>query len=96
MVTLIAILKVKEGKMDEVISKLKVAVPHIKKTEPKCLEYIPHRIKGDDNKIIFYEKYADQEAVDLHAKNLPENLKDILPLVEPDIDIKTCFDIFDK
>ena len=96
MITLIATLKAKEGKMDEAVSKFKAAVTQIKKTEPKCLEYIVHSIKGEDNKIIVYEKYADQEAVDLHAKNLPENLKEVLPLVEPDIDIKTCVDIFDK
>ena len=95
MITLIATLKVKEGKMDDAVSKFKAAVTHIKKTEPKCLEYIVHKIKGED-KLIVYEKYADQEAVDLHAKNLPENLKEVLPLVEPDIDIKICFDIFDK
>ena len=97
MITLIATLKVKDGKMDEFISKLKVAVPNIRKTEPGCLEYIPHTIKGEANSIIFYEKYTDQAAVDLHGKNLPENLKEILPLVvEGSLDIKICADIFDK
>ena len=37
MITLIATLKVKEGKMDEVIKVLREIVPKIKEAEPGCL-----------------------------------------------------------
>ncbi|GAG80831.1 unnamed protein product, partial [marine sediment metagenome] len=44
MVTIIATLKVKEGKLDEAIEVLKEIVPQIKASEPGTLEYIPHTV----------------------------------------------------
>ncbi len=93
MITLIATLKVKEGKMDEVKEKLKQLAAHVKKTEPGVVEYMPHTVKGQDNTIIFYEKYRDKDALRIHSENLPANFKDISPLLEPGMDIKTCFEI---
>ena len=57
MITLIATLKIKEGKMEEAVNALKEIVPKIKASEPGCLEYIPHTVRGDENTIIIYEKY---------------------------------------
>ncbi len=93
MITLIATLKVKEGKMDEAIALLKEIAPKVKETEPGCLEYTPHRVKGDDNAIIFYEKYRDKEALKAHSANIGNTLGKLLPLLEPGMDIKTCFEI---
>lgn len=93
MITLIATLKVKDGKMDEAKDKLKKLSEHVKKTEPGCLEYIPHTLKGEDNTIVFYEKYRDKEALQIHSANLKENFKEVMPLLEPGMDIKTCFEI---
>jgi len=93
MITLIATIKVKEGKMDEAIEVLKEAVPKIKDSEPGCVNYVPHTIKGLDNAIIFYEKYKDKEALKEHNKNLPKSLAKLLPLLEPGMDVKTCFEI---
>jgi quinol monooxygenase YgiN len=95
MVSIIAILKVKEGKMEEVIEVLKEIVPKIKESEPGTLEYIPHTVKGrkDKNTIIFYEKYKDGEALNIHLANLSTSLAELLPLLEPGMDSKTCFEI---
>lgn len=93
MITLIATLKVKEGKMDEAKDLLKKLSAHVKNTEPGCLEYMPHTVKGQDNTIIFYEKYRDKEALKLHSENLPANFRDISPLLEPGMDVKTLFEI---
>ena len=95
MITLIATLKVKEGKMDEVKDVLKKIVAHVKSTEPGCLEYIPHTVKGEDTTIIFYEKYQDKDALKIHSANFMENFKDLLPLLEPGMDLKTCFQMFE-
>ncbi len=92
MVTLIATMKVKDGKMEEVKDKLKVIVPRVKTTETGCLEYIPHIVKGEDKTIIFYEKYADKDALKVHSANFMENFKDVMPLLEPGMDIKTCIE----
>ncbi|MFW9950904.1 MAG: putative quinol monooxygenase, partial [Candidatus Thorarchaeota archaeon] len=57
MVTLIATLKIKEGKMSEAIDILKEMAVSVKASEPGTLEYIPHTVKGEglENTIIFYE-----------------------------------------
>ncbi|MGO8991343.1 MAG: putative quinol monooxygenase [bacterium] len=93
MITLIAKVKVKEGKMDEAINALKEIVPKIKAAEPGCLVYIPHTVRGEDNTIIFYEKYQDKEALKVHSSNLPKTLEKFAPLLEPGTDVKTCYEI---
>jgi quinol monooxygenase YgiN len=95
MITLIATLKVKEGKMDEALQILREAVPQVKGSEPGCLAYIPHTVKGDANKntIVFYERYKDKEALKVHSENLPKTLGKLLVLLEPQMDIKTCEEI---
>jgi quinol monooxygenase YgiN len=93
MITLIATLKIKEGKMEEAINALKEIVPKIKASEPGCLEYIPHTVRGDENTIIFYEKYSDKDALKLHSANLMKNIEKLLPLLEPGMDVKNCSEI---
>ena len=95
MITIIASVVVKEGKMEEAISVLKELVPKIKNSESGLLDYIPHTVKGKENKnlIIFYEKYADETAFKLHMANLGKNLAKFIPLLEPGMDMKTCYEI---
>ena len=95
MVCLIATFTVKEGKMEEAVKVLKQIVPKIKESEPGCLIYTPHTIRGRKNKnsIVFYEKYVDDEAMKAHTDNIAKTLTDFLPLCEPGADVKTCFEI---
>jgi len=93
MITLIATLKVQEGKMEEAVKALKVIVPQVKASEPGCLEYIPHTVRGDDKTIIFYEKYSDKDALKLHSANLMKNMESLFPLLEPGMDVKTCYEV---
>jgi len=93
MITLIATLKIKEGKVEEAVNVLKEVVPKIKASEPGCLEYIPHTVRGDENTIIIYEKYSDKDALKLHSANLTKSLEKLFPLLEPGMDVKTCYEI---
>jgi quinol monooxygenase YgiN len=93
MITLIATLKVKDGNMEEAIKILKEIVPKIKASEPGCLEYIPHTVRSDEKTIIFYEKYSDKDALKLHSANLMKNMEQLFPLLEPGMDVKTCYEI---
>jgi quinol monooxygenase YgiN len=93
MITLIATLKVKEGKMEEAINALKEIVPKVKASEQGCLEYIPHTVRGDEKTIILYEKYSDKDALKLHSANLMKNMEKLFPLLEPGMDVKTCYEI---
>ena len=93
MITLIATLKVKDGQMEKAMASLKEIVPKIKASEPGCLEYIPHTVRGDESTIIIYEKYKDKDALNLHSINLMKNMESLFPLLEPGMDVKTCFEI---
>jgi len=95
MVTIIATVEVKDGKMEEVIKILKEVVPKIKSSEPGTLKYIPHTIKGGKykNTIIFYEKYENMEAFKTHMGNLAKTAPELEPLMKPGIDLKTRFEI---
>ncbi len=81
--------------MEEAKEVLKNLVPKIKEAEPGLIEYIPHTVKGrkDKNTIIFYEKYRDSDALKKHTQNLGKSLADLMPLLEPGMDLKTCFEI---
>ena len=93
MITLIATVRVKEGKMEEAASVLKEIVPAVRAAEPGCLEYRPHTVKGDERAILFYEKYTDKEALKLHMAGMPQSLAKLFPLLEPGMDVKTCFEM---
>jgi len=53
MITLIATLKIKEGKVEEAVNALKEIVPKIKASEPGCLEYIPTRFAVMKTPLLF-------------------------------------------
>jgi quinol monooxygenase YgiN len=95
MVTLIATLQVKPGKMEEAIEVLKEMAANVKSSESGTLEYIPHTVKGEgfENTIIFYEKYESKEALQLHKKNLRKTAVNLAPLLAPGTDIKTCVEV---
>jgi quinol monooxygenase YgiN len=93
MITIIATVKIKEGKMNEAVEILKEIVPKVRQSEPGCLAYIPHTIRGQDNTIIYYEKYQDKEALKAHSANLPKTMEKMMPLMESGADIKTCYEI---
>ncbi len=95
MVTIIAILEVKEGKMEEAKEVLKEMALQVKGSEPGTLEYIPHTVKGKNfkNTILFYEKYESGEAMKTHMANLAKTGAKLTPLLVPGMDLKTCFEI---
>jgi len=95
MVIQIATFIVKEGMMEEAIEALKEIVPKVRESEPGCLQYVALTVKGRKNKntIIFYENYKDDEAVKTHNNNVGTTLAKLLPLCEPGLDLKTCFEI---
>jgi len=95
MVTIIAIVEVKEGKMEEAKEVLKEMALQVKASEPGTLEYIPHTVKGKNfkNTILFYEKYESGEAMKAHMAKLAKTSAKPTPLLVPGMDLKTCFEI---
>lgn len=93
METQIAFIKIKEGKMDEVIEILKEVVPKVRTSEPGTKIYIPYTLKRDKNTIFFYEVYENKKALDEHMAKLPQIMGKIFPLIDGAPDIKPCKEI---
>lgn len=95
MITILATIKVKDGKMDDAVEALKEVVPKIREDEPGLVDYAAYRVKGAKNKntIIFYEQYEDKAALTEHMTKLPENLKKLFPLIEGSLKTKECIEI---
>ncbi len=66
MLSIIAKLPVKEGKMDEAIAAIKELMSQVK-TEPGTLLYTLNRDKKNPNLLIFMERYKDQAALEFHG-----------------------------
>ncbi len=78
----IAIINIKEGKMEEAKEVLKKAVPKVRESEPGTLEYIPYTFKYNPNSIIFFEKYEDESAVQAHGANIPKTMAEFGPFLD--------------
>jgi quinol monooxygenase YgiN len=66
--TVVAKIRAAKGKGDALAALLKEQVEAVRKAEPGCLVYRPHRSTKDPELFIFYEQYKDDAAFDLHRK----------------------------
>jgi len=67
MVVLTAIMRVAEGKGDDVAREFKKLTPKVLK-DPGAITYIVHRAVDDPNKFLIYEQYEDQNAFKYHVQ----------------------------
>ncbi len=66
MLTVVAIMQAKEGKEKELEEELLSLVP-LTRQEDGCINYDLHRAVGNPAKFVFYENWADKQALDSHA-----------------------------
>jgi quinol monooxygenase YgiN len=71
MVVFIARLTVKAGKEQEFETKMRAAVPEVRK-EPGNLVYAMCRVKDNPRVFVFYEEYRDDAALSAHRRHLKE------------------------
>ena len=64
--TVVAKIRAAKGKGDALAALLKEQVAAVRRAEPGCLVYRPHRSTKDPDLFIFYEQYKDDAAFDLH------------------------------
>jgi quinol monooxygenase YgiN len=83
-ISIIATVKIQEGKMEEAKTALRKIVPRVKESEPGTLVYQPHTVKENPNIIVFYEKYADGDAFKAHGANLGKNMAEFGPYCVPE------------
>ena len=68
MVTVIFRAKMRAGKENEALERMREMVAAVQAQEPGALAYIFHRSKDDPAEIVFYEHYADDGAFQAHAQ----------------------------
>ena len=66
--TVVAKVRAAKGKGDALAALLAEQAGVVRKNEPGCLAYRPHRSTKDPDLFIFYEQYKDDAAFDLHRK----------------------------
>jgi quinol monooxygenase YgiN len=66
-VTVIARVKAKEGKLEEVESILMDLIGPTRE-EPGCISYVLHQSQGDRHSFVFVENWANQTALDEHLQ----------------------------
>jgi len=62
--TVVAKIRAAKGKGDALAALLKEQVAAVRKAEPGCLIYRPHRSTKDPDLFFFYEQYKDDAAFD--------------------------------
>jgi quinol monooxygenase YgiN len=66
--TVVAKIRAAKGKGDALAALLAEQAGVVRKNEPGCLAYRPHRSSKDPDLFLFYEQYKDEAAFDLHRK----------------------------
>ena len=66
--SIVAKIRAAKGKGDALAALLQEQAGVVKKNEPGCLVYRPHRSTKDPDVFIFYEQYKDDAAFDAHRK----------------------------
>lgn len=69
MITLIAKLKAKPGQEALLAAEAVKLAKSVQQNEKGCLMYIPHVSVDNPAEVTFVEKYADQEAFDVHGRS---------------------------
>jgi quinol monooxygenase YgiN len=65
--TIIARIKIKEGKEDDALAALKTMAEGVEANEPGTLAYVIHKSMDDPSEIVFFEMYTDDEASKAHS-----------------------------
>ncbi len=76
MITLAVTYQCHPGKSDDVLAALRRMGALVKQHEPNCHAYQISRSHDDPDRLLLYELYADQAALDVHAQT--QHFKDIV------------------
>jgi quinol monooxygenase YgiN len=67
-VTVVARIRAAQGKGDALAKLLEEQAGVVRKAEPGCLVYRPHRSTRDPDLFLFYEEYVDDAAFEAHRQ----------------------------
>ncbi|HNR52336.1 MAG TPA: putative quinol monooxygenase [Deltaproteobacteria bacterium] len=94
MLTVVAVMKAKEGKEKDMEEAIKALVPQVQ-TEQKTLVYTVHRGRKAPGKFLFYERYPDKDALNVHGAtpHFAEFFGKIAPLLDGNPTIEVYEDL---
>lgn len=93
MLTVVAVLKAKEGKEKDMEEALKKVVPLVAQEEG-TLAYALHRAKNDPAKFLFHEKYKDKEALASHSST--SYFKELFETIGPYMEGKLSVEFYEE
>lgn len=67
-VTVVAKIRAAKGKGDALAALLAEQAAAVRRAEPGCLVYRPHRSSKDPDLFLFYEQYRDEAALEAHRQ----------------------------
>lgn len=98
MLTVVAKLKVQPGKEAEFERACRSMIEYVKTAERDTLSYVLHRARKDPTTFLFYERYSDRAALDVHTRSaqMAELFSTIGPLLDGAPEIETYEEIEGK
>jgi quinol monooxygenase YgiN len=66
MIALSVVYDVQPGKMDAVLAALQRMKHAVSSGEPDCLTFQVSRVRGEENRLLLYEVYRDEQAFETH------------------------------
>jgi quinol monooxygenase YgiN len=98
MLTVIAKLKVQPGKDAEFERACRLMIEYVKMAERDTVTYVLHRSRKDPTTFLFYERYSDRAALDVHTQSaqMAKLFSTIGPLLDGAPEIETYEEIDGK
>ncbi len=93
MLTVIAVLKAKEGMEKDLENALAAIVSKVE-AEEGTLAYALNRAKKEPGKFLFYEKYKDKEALNVHSST--SYFMELFGTIGPLLDGNPSIDIYEE
>lgn len=93
MLTVVAVLKAKQGSEKEMEDALTAIVPKVA-TEEGTLAYVLHRAKKEPGKFLMYEKYPDKDALNRHSAT--PHFMELFGAIAPLLDGNPTIEIFEE
>lgn len=94
MLVVVAKLKAKAGKEEELEKAFLTMIPEVQAKEEGTLVYALHRAANDPGTFLFYEKYTDQEAF-VHHSTTP-HFKQLFATIGPLLDGKPAIEMYEE
>lgn len=88
--TVVAKISPKPGKDHELQALLVKMADAVRRAEPDCIVYRPHRVTADPVVFLFYEQYRSQAAFDFHrqAPHLAQYREEMKGLVAKPVEVE--------